>query len=100
MRLSRRKVYRKVKAYRPPKERLLVGIDELAAFLSVSTDWFYKRPAWDPERKTRMERLAEAGAVFLMKHGRPPRAMWCGFPQLIKAYILKQTDNYRRVFDG
>lgn len=66
-------------------ETILVGIQEIAAYLRVQPKWFYY--IRKGEEKRRLDKLLECGAVFYMDRG-GRREELCSFPGNLRAFFI------------
>ena len=61
-----------------PPERTLIGWKPIAQMFGVT----------ERTMKARREELFEAGVIFYMNHGRPPRRRVCAFPSVLKMWTV------------
>jgi hypothetical protein len=74
-------------SYEPPEECAVFGWAAIAAIFGVS----------ERKMRGRKQELCDAGAIFYMRKGRPPKRRVCAFPSRLKAWAALKTAKYHEV---
>jgi hypothetical protein len=62
-------------------EQALIGWQEIAGLFGCC----------EKTIRSRKSELYDAGVIFYMNHGRPPRRRVCAFPSLLKVWVIRKT---------